>query len=72
MKTSDTSTEIYRRLAEVRARRPELRIGQILATVGLLAEDDTGRSLWDVEDHEFAVALDRFVADLSRSETENG
>src|SRR5438132_1285422 len=40
--------------------------GQLLATVGLLGEDETGHSLWEVEDTEFATALDRFVADLAR------
>ena len=42
-----------------------------LATVGLLAEDQTGRSLWDVEDEEFAAALERFAADMARREANN-
>jgi hypothetical protein len=45
---------------------PEMRLGQVLATVGLLAEDSTGRTFWDVEDGEFAAALERFAADLAR------
>ena len=54
------------RLAEVRALCPEMRFGQMLATVGLLGEDETGHTLWDVEDVEFAAALERFAADLKR------
>jgi hypothetical protein len=34
--------------------------------VGLLAEDETGHSLWEVDDAEFASALERFAADLAR------
>jgi hypothetical protein len=57
---------LLERIAQVRRQCPELRFGQILATVGLLAEDDTGHSLWDVEDGEFAAALERFASDLAR------
>src|SRR5215469_16875242 len=42
-----------------------MRFGQFLATVGMLGEDDTGRSLWDIEDEELAVALERFARGLS-------
>jgi hypothetical protein len=54
------------RLAEIRRLCPELRFGQLLATIGMLAEDETGHSLWDVEDREFAAALERFATDLAR------
>jgi hypothetical protein len=43
-----------------------MRFGQLVATIGLLAEDETGRNLWDIEDNEFAAAMERFVADLTR------
>ena len=33
----------------------------------VLAEDETGHSLWEVEDTEFAAALERFAADLARA-----
>jgi len=69
MKTTDSLTELLERLAEVRGGCPEMRFGQFLATVGMLAEDETGHSLWDVEDAEFAAALERFGADLVRRGT---
>ena len=56
-------------LDEIRARCPELRFGQLIATIGMLAEDETGFSLWDVEDVDFAAALARFAADVSRRES---
>jgi hypothetical protein len=36
------------------------------ATLGLLGEDTTGRSLWDIEDDELAAALERLADDLAR------
>ena len=66
MKTTEWTAGVLERLAEVRERCPEMRFGQVLATIGLLAEDQTGHSLWDVEDTEFAEALERFAADLTR------
>jgi hypothetical protein len=49
-----------------------MRFGQILATVGLLGEDETGHSLWDIEDTEFAAVLERFAADLARRGSDPG
>jgi hypothetical protein len=72
MKTTDSIAELLERLAEVRGRCPEMRFGQFLATVGMLAEDETGHSLWDVEDAEFAAALERFAADLARRTSDAG
>jgi hypothetical protein len=69
MKTAESLGHILEQLAEMRARCPELRFGQLIATIGMLAEDETGHSLWDVEDLEFAAALDRFGADMARRGT---
>ncbi|HEV3262513.1 MAG TPA: hypothetical protein VG013_37015 [Gemmataceae bacterium] len=66
MTTADVMACMLERLAEVRGRCPQLRFGQLLATIGLLAEDETGHSLWEVEDAEFAAALERLAADLPR------
>ena len=66
MKTNEWTGGVLERLGEVRERCPEMRFGQILATVGLLGEDETGHSLWDLEDAAFAAALERFAADLAR------
>jgi len=66
MSTAQLPTALLERVAEVRMRCPEMRLGQFIAAVGLLAEDETGRSLWDIEDAEFAAALERFASDLAR------
>ena len=63
--TTDSLACLLARLAEVRRRCPDLRFGQLLATIGLLTEDETGHSLWEVGDAEFAAALERFAADVA-------
>lgn len=57
---------ILDRLADLHRRCPDMRLGQILATAGMLAEDSTGHSLWDVEDAEFAAALEKLSSDLKQ------
>ncbi len=66
--TTASSIELLNRLIAIRRLRPELRFGQLVAIIGQLAEDETGRNLWDVEDGEFAAAVERFATDLSRRE----
>ncbi len=66
MNPADLLDSMLAQLGRVRVRCPELRFGQLLAIVGEPAADETGQSLWDVEDADFAAALDRFAADLAR------
>jgi hypothetical protein len=68
MTITTSSHEFLDRLAAVRRLCPEIRFGQLVAIIGQLAEDKTGRNLWDVEDEEFAAAAERFANDLSRRE----
>lgn len=71
MTTTKLLDHIVARIELVRARRPELRLGQMMAIVGTLAEDETGRSLWDVEDADFVTALERFASDATRTGPSN-
>ena len=66
MITTRLNAGLMDRLNEVRGLCPEMRVGQFLATIGLLVADESGHSLWEAEDGELAVALERFAADLSR------
>jgi hypothetical protein len=70
MITADLVDRILAQLGRVRARCPELRFGQMIAIIGELAQDETGHSLWDVEDPDFAAALDHFAADLARRQSD--
>lgn len=72
MSNLDQTHRIVERLDQVRASCPELRFGQLIATIGMLAEDETGLSLWDVEDSDFAAALDRFAGDMQRRALNRG
>jgi hypothetical protein len=66
MIAEDVQTGLLHRLAEVRRLCPGLRFGQLMATLGMLGEDAIGRSLWDLENEELAVILERFADDLLR------
>ena len=66
MITLDLQSRTLRRLEEIWRLCPEMRLGQVLATVGMLGEDSTGRSLWDIEDDALLEAIERFASDLSR------
>ena len=66
MTNVDLLDRILEQFAAVRTRCPELRFGQLIAIIGELAHDETGHSLWDVEDVAFAAALERFVGDMAR------
>lgn len=45
---------------------PDMRLGQLLTTIGMLGEDSTERSLWDIEDEDLFAAIERLAADLAR------
>jgi hypothetical protein len=66
MIAADTKCEILQRVDEIRRLCPDMRLGQVLATIGLLGEDTNGRSLWDLEDEELAAAVERFADDRRR------
>jgi hypothetical protein len=73
MRTTDLVDHILQQLGEVRAHCPELRFGQLIAAIGTLAEDETGHSLWDVDDADFTTALERFARDMAhRAESADG
>lgn len=67
---ADLVNRILKKLEHVQAQAPDLRFGQLVAIIGELAADETGFSLWDVEDVDFAAALDRFAGDLARRGTQ--
>jgi hypothetical protein len=66
MPVNENTSELFHQLEQFRHLCPEMRLGQIIATVGSLAEDATGHSLWEVEDEQLKAAFERFAIDLSR------
>ncbi len=55
--TTPTQVEALSVLAEVLALSPDVRLGQLLAHLGFLGEDQTGRTLWDIDDEQLLAVL---------------
>lgn len=51
-------------LAEICELSDDVRLGQLLAHLGLLGEDQFGRSLWDIEDEQLLEVLGRHRREL--------
>ncbi len=62
--TSDTQREALAVLAEVWALSPDVRLGQLLAHLGLLGEAHLGKGLGYIEDDEIIAILYRHRAEL--------
>jgi hypothetical protein len=62
--TADTQREALRALAEVWALAPNVRLGQLMAFLGFLGEDQFDKRLADIEDDEMMAILYRHKADL--------
>ena len=48
---------------------PDIRIGQLVAWLGFLSEDEGKRGLGDIEDHELLAVINRFHKDLEAGTT---
>ena len=51
-------------LAELCELSLEVRMGQLFAHLGFLGQDQTGRSLWDIEDEQLLAVLYHHRAEL--------
>jgi hypothetical protein len=60
-----TQREALNVLTELCELSPDVRLGQLLAHLGFLGEDQVGRTLWDIEDDEFLAVLRRHKAELA-------
>jgi hypothetical protein len=68
--TPPTQREALAVLAELCERSPDVRLGQLLAHIGFLGEDQTGRSLWDIEDEQLLAVLQHHRAELTARPTD--
>ena len=66
---SATRSEALAVLAEVCDLSPEVRLGQLLAHLGFLGEDQTGRSLWDIDDEQLLAVLYQHRTELAGATT---
>ena len=60
----ETQREALTVLTEVCELSPDVRLGQLLAHLGFLGEDQTGRSLWDIDDEQLLAVLYLHRAEL--------
>jgi hypothetical protein len=54
---STTQREALAVLTELCDLSQDVRLGQLLAHLGFLGEDQTGRSLWDIDDEQLLAVL---------------
>ena len=67
---SSTVSESLDLLGELCTLAPDIRLGQLLAHLGFLGEDQTGRSLWDIDDEQLLAVLHHHRSELvARSQT---
>jgi hypothetical protein len=64
--TPAIQNELIEKLVDLRDLSPDVRFGQLLANLGFLVEDQTDRSLWDVEDSELLGVMEKHCEDLRR------
>jgi hypothetical protein len=69
---SATQREALSVLAEVCELAPDVRFGQLLAHLGFLGADQTGRSLWDIDDEQLLAVLYHHRAELVARQSASG
>ena len=62
---------LVERLDEVWKLCPDMRLGQLMATLGELSDDEFDRGLWDIDDDQLAATMDRFASDLRQRRSVN-
>ena len=66
-----TQREALAILAEVCDLSPDVRLGQLFAHLGFLGEDQTGRSLCDIDDEQLLAVLYHHRAELAARQPES-
>lgn len=61
-----TQQEIVRKLAALLELAPDVRVGQLMAHLGVLGEDRVERDLWNMEDDELLRVIDGHLAELQQ------
>ena len=66
-----TQREALAVLAELCEMSPDVRLGQLLAHLGFLGEDQTGQSLWDIDDDQLLAVLYHHRVELARRQPDS-
>lgn len=67
--TPTVSNDLISGLAALRENCEDLRFGQMLATLGMLAEGMYERNLWDIEDDQLGQVIQKFHDDMARRDS---
>jgi hypothetical protein len=59
-----TQQHLLEMLAQLCARAPDVRFGQLLAHLGFLAEDRGSPGLWEIEDGDLLTAMEQHLNEL--------
>ena len=68
--TSDARRDALAALAQLSDLAPEVRIGQLVAHLGILSEDEGGHGLGDIEDRDLLKVIQRHREELSQLSAE--
>lgn len=69
---SKTQLESLALLRELCDMSPDVRLGQLMAHLGFLGEDQTGRTLWDLDDDELLAVMVYHRAELKNRSSQLG
>ena len=58
-------SEALELLSEVAELSPDVRLGQLVAHLGFIGEDQTGRTLWDLDDEQLLAVLHHHRSELT-------
>jgi hypothetical protein len=64
--TSDARREALAALARLSELAPDVRVGQLVAHLGVLSEDDGGHGLGDIEDADLLEVIKRHHEELAQ------
>lgn len=62
---SETRQVALNLLTELCERSPDIRLGQLLAHLGFLGEDQVGKTLWDIDDEHLLDVMEQHRLELN-------
>jgi hypothetical protein len=66
MTSSELKQEILRALSELVEHCPDVRFGQLIANLSVIARGPTPEAVWDMEDDELLEAVKSHIEDYNR------
>jgi len=66
MTTKELKREILNALADLVDQTPDVRFGQLIANLAVIARGPYPEAVWDMEDDEFLAAVNSHIEDYAR------